>query len=62
MAAIYGLVATLHTGDHLICSHNVYGGTARLFNEIVRHYGIDIQYVDTGNLDAVARPSGAIRS
>ncbi len=58
MAAIYALVATLHAGDHLICSHNVYGGTARLFNQIVRHYGIDIQYVDTGNLNAVA---GAIR-
>jgi cystathionine beta-lyase/cystathionine gamma-synthase len=54
MAAIYALVATLHAGDHLICSHNVYGGTARLFNEIVCHYGIDIQYVDTGNLEAVA--------
>lgn len=54
MAAIYALVATLHAGDHIICSHNVYGGTARLFNLIVRHYGIDIQYVDTGNLEAVA--------
>ena len=58
MAAIYALVATLHAGDHLICSHNVYGGTARLFNLIVRHYGIEIQYVDTGNLEAV---SAAIR-
>jgi len=54
MAAIYALVATLHAGDHIICSHNVYGGTARLFNLIVRHYGIDIEYVDTGKLDAVA--------
>src|SRR5579863_2962762 len=54
MAAIYALVATLRTGDHLVCSHNVYGGTARLFNLIVRHYGIAIEYVDTGNLDAVA--------
>jgi cystathionine beta-lyase/cystathionine gamma-synthase len=53
MAAIYALVATLHAGDHVICSHNVYGGTARLFNLIVRHYGIDIQYVDMSNLDAV---------
>jgi len=53
MAAIYALVATLHAGDHLICSHNVYGGTARLFNLIVRHYGIEIEYVDTGSLDAV---------
>src|SRR5579871_4180719 len=54
MAAIYGLVATLHSGDHVLCSHNVYGGTARLFNLIVRHYGIEIQYVDMSNLDAVA--------
>ncbi len=53
MAAIYGLVATLHAGDHVLCSHNVYGGTARLFNLIVRHYGIEIQYVDMSNLDAV---------
>lgn len=53
MAAIYALVATLHAGDHVICSHNVYGGTARLFNLIVRHYDIDIQYVDMSNLDAV---------
>jgi cystathionine beta-lyase/cystathionine gamma-synthase len=60
MAAIYALVATLRAGDHLICSHNVYGGTARLFNLIVRHYGIHIEYVDTGDLDALAaaiRPS-----
>ena len=54
MAAIYALVATLHSGDHVICSRNVYGGTARLFNQIVRHYGIEIEYVDTANLDAVA--------
>jgi cystathionine beta-lyase/cystathionine gamma-synthase len=53
MAAIYALVATLRAGDHVICSANVYGGTARLFNLIVQHYGIEIQYVDTSDLDAV---------
>jgi len=53
MAAIYALVATLHGGDHVICSHNVYGGTARLFNSIVCHYGIDIEYINTGDLNAV---------
>src|SRR6185437_3801943 len=31
MAAISALVAHLHAGDHLICSKDVYGGTARLF-------------------------------
>jgi cystathionine beta-lyase/cystathionine gamma-synthase len=54
MAAIYALVATLKTGDHVICSSNVYGGTQRLFNLIIQHYGIEIEYVDTSNLDAVA--------
>ena len=59
MAAIYALVATLHAGDHVICSHNVYGGTQRLFNLVVRNYAIDIEYVDTGDLKAV---EAAIRS
>ncbi|HEY1902885.1 MAG TPA: PLP-dependent aspartate aminotransferase family protein [Terracidiphilus sp.] len=53
MAAIYALVATLSAGDHVICSHNVYGGTQRLFNLVVRNYGIEIEYVDTGDLRAV---------
>jgi cystathionine beta-lyase/cystathionine gamma-synthase len=54
MAAIAGLVAMLRTGDHLVCSSQVYAGTVRFFDRIVRHYGIDIEYVDTSNLDAVA--------
>jgi cystathionine beta-lyase/cystathionine gamma-synthase len=54
MAAISGLVTMLRAGDHLICSRDVYGGTARLFNQIVCHYGIEIEYVDTANVDAVA--------
>ena len=44
----------LKQGDHGICSSNVYGGTFRLFDKIVRHYGVDFTYVDTTDLDAVA--------
>jgi cystathionine beta-lyase/cystathionine gamma-synthase len=55
MAAISGLVAMLRAGDHLICSKDVYGGTARLFNQVVRHYGIEIEYVTTDCVDAVAK-------
>ncbi len=47
MAAISALVTMLKTGDHVICGSNVYGGTPRLFNQIVAHYGIDFSYVDT---------------
>jgi cystathionine beta-lyase/cystathionine gamma-synthase len=39
----------LKQGDHVICTNNVYGGTFRLFDRIVRHYGIDFSYVDTSN-------------
>lgn len=54
MAAISGLVASLRNGDHILCSHNVYAGTVRLFNQFVAHYGIAIEYVDTSCPDAVA--------
>jgi len=54
MAAISALVAPLHAGDHLICSHNVYGGTARLLDQVIRHYGIEIEYVDLTSLDALS--------
>lgn len=54
MAAISALVAMLRAGDHLICSKDVYAGTVRLFDQIVSGYGIEIEYVDTSDLAAVA--------
>ncbi|HTJ30753.1 MAG TPA: PLP-dependent aspartate aminotransferase family protein [Acidobacteriaceae bacterium] len=53
MAAIAALTGPLHAGDHLICSHNVYGGTARLLDQVTRHHGIEVEYVDLTNLDAL---------
>jgi cystathionine beta-lyase/cystathionine gamma-synthase len=45
----------LKQGDHAICSDNVYGGTFRLFDKIVRHYGVDFSYVTTSNPEEVAK-------
>ena len=53
MAALSALFAMLRTGDHLICSKDVYAGTVRLLDQIVSGYGIEVQYVDTSNLAAV---------
>jgi cystathionine beta-lyase/cystathionine gamma-synthase len=53
MAAISALLAMLRTGDHLVCSRDVYAGTVRLLEEIVSGYGIAVDYVDTCNLAAV---------
>ena len=55
MAAISALVAMLKAGDHLICAKDVYGGTARLFNQIVSGYGIEIEYVDTSDVANVEK-------
>src|SRR2546423_209148 len=35
MAAITAICTMLKWGDHFICSHNVYGGVPRLFNQIL---------------------------
>src|SRR5215510_9652681 len=61
MAATTALTQLLlKQGDHAICSDNVYGGTFRLFDKIVRHYGIDFSYVNTsvlGNVEKAMRPN-----
>ena len=55
MAAINALCTMLKSGDHVICSHNVYGGVPRLFNQILVNYGLQFTYVDTSNTAAVER-------
>jgi cystathionine gamma-lyase/cystathionine beta-lyase/cystathionine gamma-lyase/homocysteine desulfhydrase len=56
MAATTALTQLLlKQGDHAICSENVYGGTFRLFDKIVRHYGVEFTYVDTSNLSSLEK-------
>src|SRR5205814_8354219 len=53
MAAINAMCTMLKAGDHLICSHNVYGGVPRLFDQILSNYGMVFTYVDTSSFVAV---------
>jgi len=55
MAAIAALTGSLRAGDHMICSHNVYGGTARLLDNVICHYGIEVEYVDLTSMGALER-------
>ena len=55
MAAINALCTMLTSGDHVVCSHNVYGGVPRLFNQIVSKNGIQFTYVDTSDIRAVEK-------
>lgn len=55
MAAINAICATLTKGDHVVCTNNVYGGTPRLFNQLLTNFGLDFTYVDTSQLPAVQK-------
>ena len=55
MAAIAALVTMLKVGDHVICGDNVYGGTTRLFTQVIPHHGIEFSFVDTSDPDNVTR-------
>ncbi|MEZ6196364.1 MAG: cystathionine gamma-synthase [Planctomycetota bacterium] len=54
MAAITTLMSLFESGDHIVCSDDVYGGTFRLFDKILRRYGLEFSFVDTQDPAAVA--------
>jgi cystathionine gamma-lyase/cystathionine beta-lyase/cystathionine gamma-lyase/homocysteine desulfhydrase len=47
LAAIDTTLKLLKSGDHVIVSDNTYGGTYRLFEKVLRNFGLDFSYVDT---------------
>ncbi|NTW71426.1 MAG: PLP-dependent transferase [Eubacteriaceae bacterium] len=51
MAAISTVTELFSTGDHIIVSDDLYGGTYRLFEEIVSRHGITFTYTDTTDPD-----------
>ncbi len=60
MAAIDSVLRLLAPGEHVLCSNDVYGGTYRLFERVLRPYGLDFSYGDPGDLDrftAALRPN-----
>jgi cystathionine beta-lyase/cystathionine gamma-synthase len=54
MAAITAITHLLRSGDHVVASSNMYGGTFRVFEMVMRGFGLDFTYVDTSSLDATA--------
>lgn len=60
MAAIDTVMKLLQAGDHVIVSSNTYGGTFRLFERVLRNFGLDFSYVDTTeavNVEAALQPN-----
>jgi cystathionine beta-lyase/cystathionine gamma-synthase len=45
----------LKPGDHVVCGNDLYGGTPRLFNQVLARYGLEFTYVDTSDAENVGR-------
>src|ERR1700728_2038600 len=58
MAAINAVVSMLKSGDHVVCGNDLYGGTPRLFNNVMAGFGLEFSYVETsdpGNVERAIR-------
>ena len=53
MAAIGALLKLFKSGDHIILSEDLYGGTTRLCNEVYSRFGLEFDYINTADLDEV---------
>lgn len=53
MAAITALLHLLRSGDHVLLTDDLYGGTYRVLVDVFDHFGLSYTFVDTRNLNAV---------
>jgi cystathionine gamma-lyase/cystathionine beta-lyase/cystathionine gamma-lyase/homocysteine desulfhydrase len=53
MAATGAVMTLLQAGDHVVVTDNTYGGTYRLFEQVLRRYGLEFTYVDTSRVEAI---------
>lgn len=53
MAATDMILRLFKPGDEIIVTHNVYGGTHRLFEMVLSEFGVVFKHVDTTDLGAV---------
>ena len=55
MAAINAITSMLKSGDHVVCGNDLYGGTPRLFNQVLTGFGLEFSYLDTSEAENVER-------
>ncbi|MHB8246304.1 MAG: trans-sulfuration enzyme family protein [Acidimicrobiales bacterium] len=56
MSAIHAVcVALARSGDRIVASRELYGGTYSLFGSVLPRYGIEVEQVDPHDLEAVRR-------
>src|ERR1043166_8092626 len=54
-AASAAVMNLLNAGDHIVCADDVYGGTYRLFELVLKRYGLSYSWIDMTNPDNVVK-------
>ena len=49
------LMLLLNPGDHVVYMEDVYGGTFRLFDKVLKRFGMEFSAIDASDLDVVER-------
>ena len=49
MSAVDSVIKLLKSGDHIVCSDDVYGGVSRLYNNLLVNYDLTFTYVNSSN-------------
>lgn len=55
MAAITAVMMLFNSGDHVLLTDDVYGGTYRVMSKVLNRFGIDSTFVDTSNLENIEK-------
>ena len=55
VGAIDAIMKTLHPGDHVISTNDLYGGSYRLFTQVFEKYGIEFSFVDMSDINEVEK-------
>ncbi|MED3624506.1 bifunctional cystathionine gamma-lyase/homocysteine desulfhydrase [Neobacillus thermocopriae] len=53
MAAITAVIMLFNSGDHVILTDDVYGGTYRVMTKVLNRFGIESTFVDTSNIENI---------
>jgi cystathionine gamma-lyase len=55
LASIDTICHILKSGDHVICSDDVYGGTYRLFDKVLTRFNLEFTFMDLSDVAAVEK-------
>lgn len=55
MAAIHAVFSLLNSGDHIILTDDVYGGTYRIITKVLSRLGIEATFADTTKLEELGK-------